>query len=365
MTEAFAPGAGRARRVRLPRPRRRAALDARADHRRRGGDDGAAHRPLRPPREPAAARGDRRHARRPGARRAGDRLGARERPRRHAARAGVRPRRGRHLRDRRRRRLGRPDDVRRPGVHEVGVRASDAGFAVSRQTVLVGLPPLVLSLPDGPGPAGRAGDLPRERAGDVGARAGPARRSRTRSPRRAPTRSARVRATAGVAMRTVTVEADTGLPPAVTSFTLPAAITAGRPARIARDRRRPGRRTAARSHYDLDGDGAFDDPLDGGRWTFPQAGPLTVAVRATDVTGASATRSAEIAPASANLPPDVVFLPGELTAGVAGDAARDGQRSRGRTGDVRVGHGRRRRVRRPGHVHPGAGHDRRRRPRDR
>ena len=53
-----------------------------------------------------------------------------------------------------------------------------------------------------------------------------------------------MRATAATAMRTVTVEADTGLPPAVTSFTLPAAITAGRPAA---DQRRPAStRTAAR-----------------------------------------------------------------------------------------------------------------------
>ncbi len=64
-------------------------------------------------------------------------------------------------------------------------------------------------------------------------------------------------------MRTVTVEADKGLPPAVTSFTLPAAITAGRPARIAATGVDPDG-GPLQFPYDLDGDGAFDDLLEGG-----------------------------------------------------------------------------------------------------
>ncbi len=201
------------------------------------------------------------------------------------------------------------------GVHEVGVRASDdEAFTVSRQSVLVGLPPLTIELPTEPVRPGvpatyRASEPVTWELGGTGDEL-------THAFASAGTFEIRARAGDGrTALRTVTVEADTGLPPAVTSFTLPPAITAGRPARISATGVDPdgGPLTFA---YDLDGDGGFDDPLEDGTWTFPQAGPLTVAVRATDSTGASATRNAQVEPASANLGPDVAFLPGELTTGV-------------------------------------------------
>ena len=141
-------------------------------------------------------------------------------------------------------------------------------------------------------------------------------------------------------MRTVTVEADTGLPPAVTSFTLPAAITAGRPARIAATGVDPDGGPLHVHTTTSTATARSTIRSTGGRWTFPQAGPLTVAVRATDVTGASATRSAEISPASENLPPDVAFLPGELTAGVPATLRATGSDPEGGPVDVRLGDGR-------------------------
>ncbi len=117
------------------------------------------------------------------------------------------------------------------GLHEVGVRASDGDFAVSRQTVLVGTAPLVLTLPDAPVRPGVAATY---RASEpVTWEFGPPGEILSHAFAEPGTYEIRARASDGrVAMRTVTVAADTGLPPAVTSLTLPAAIVAGRPAPI-------------------------------------------------------------------------------------------------------------------------------------
>jgi hypothetical protein len=200
------------------------------------------------------------------------------------------------------------------GLHEVGVRARDEDFAVSRQTVLVGSEPLVLTLPSAPVRPGVAATY---RASEpVTWELGPPGETLSHTFAEPGTYEIRARASDGrEAMRTVIVAADTGLPPAVTELTLPAAITAGRPTPVSAAGIDPDSGPLTFT-YDLDGDGAFDDVPESGRWTFPDAGALSIAVRATDATGASATRSAEVAPGMANLPPDVVFFPGELVAGV-------------------------------------------------
>ena len=93
-------------------------------------------------------------------------------------------------------------------------------------------------------PAGRRRDLPRERGRDVGRRRRPVPRS-THAFASPGTYEIRARASDGrVAMRTVTVEADTGLPPAVTSFTLPVGDHRRSPRGGQRGRDRPGRRPA-------------------------------------------------------------------------------------------------------------------------
>ena len=196
VTAAFAPGEDAHAEYALSRPGARAPFDARADHRRRGRDHGAADRSLRPPRQPAAAGRDRRHARGPGARRAGDRVRARERPRRPAARPGVRPRRRRHVRDR----PGGGSSVQTTFAAPVFTRSASApatGTSPSaarpsswgRRRSCSRCPTL---------PSGRAWRRPTGRASrSRGNSAGPARSFRTRSPSRARTSCARVRATAG------------------------------------------------------------------------------------------------------------------------------------------------------------------------
>ena len=103
----------------------------------------------------------------------------------------------------------------------------------------------------------------------------------------------------------------------MTALELPAAMRAGRPAVFQVSAVDPDGGPVALT-FDLDGDGAFDDlpeSIAGGyRWTFP-AGPLTLAVRATDPTGNTATRTARIAPAGFDLPPDANLDAGPLVAG--------------------------------------------------
>ena len=86
---------------------------------------------------------------------------------------------------------------------------------------------------------------------------------------------------------------------------------------------RPGRATgfsarasdASTLTFDLDGDGAFDDvpassPFSGYAWTFPDATPVTVAVKATNAGGRTAVRTVQVTPVTENVGPAVDLLGG-------------------------------------------------------
>jgi hypothetical protein len=209
------------------------------------------------------------------------------------------------------------------GTYEVGVRATDdeGRFADSRRTVLVG-GTLELALPSGPvrpgvpvtlsaaGGGGYAWDADGDGAFDDGTGstlsfAYPA----------AGTYRVRVRSADGaVAMRTLIVAADSGLPPAVTTLHVPGVVRAGRPVAVAATAIDPDGGPVSLA-FDLDGDGAYDDVPAGGHWTFPAPSRVTVGVRATDETGASATRTAEVDVTDQPVAPDLSLGDDALIAG--------------------------------------------------
>ncbi|HEY6886529.1 MAG TPA: PKD domain-containing protein, partial [Solirubrobacter sp.] len=215
------------------------------------------------------------------------------------------------------------------GTHEVGVQArDDEGLkAVSRASVqvdaLVGAP-FAISVPAGPvrpgvaatyrAPGAVAWDMDADGAFDDAVGETPSYAFGA-----AGTFTVRARTAAGrVAMRTVTVVADAGIAPAVTALDLPPVIRAGVPTRFGASGTDPEGDPVTLT-FDLDGDGVFDDvpAVAGGdyAWTFPASSPITIAVRATDPTGRSGVRTAEVAPTTIELPPAAGLAIGPLVAG--------------------------------------------------
>jgi PKD repeat protein len=116
-----------------------------------------------------------------------------------------------------------------------------------------------------------------------------------------------------IAMQTVTVSADAGLPPTIEWFSFSSRVRVNQPATFtvwAND----GTLT-----FDLDGDGEFDDVPGGSfgsyTWTFTSAAPVTVAVKATNPAGRFAIKTIEVDPGAENLAPSVSLLAGRAVSG--------------------------------------------------
>jgi hypothetical protein len=214
------------------------------------------------------------------------------------------------------------------GPHEVGVQArDDEGLrSVSRESVQVDTlagAPFEISPPAGPvrpgvaatysAPGAVAWDMDADGAFDDAVGEAPAYAFAA-----AGTFAVRARTAAGrVAMRTVTVVGDAGIAPAVTALDLPPVIAVGAPTRFSAAAVDPEDDPVTLT-FDLDGDGVFDEApsLVGGQyvWTFSAPGTITIAVRATDPTGRSGVRTAEIEPTALALAPAVGLDIGPLVA---------------------------------------------------
>ena len=137
----------------------------------------------------------------------------------------------------------------------------------------------------------------------------------------------RVRASDGkggerIAAQTLNIAADAGLPPVITDFYFPSIVRVGRPVEmLVYAMSTAGPPTAITFTFDMDGDGAFDDtPASSGfpysyTWTFPNADPVTIAVKATDGAGRSSIRTLDVYPGSENLAPVVSMSAGPAVPG--------------------------------------------------
>jgi hypothetical protein len=127
-----------------------------------------------------------------------------------------------------------------------------------------------------------------------------------------------------VAMQTLTIAADAGLPPVITEFAFSSTVRVGRPASFFVFVTSAGGWAGPITlEFDMDGDGQFDeDPVGSGgpipgsyTWTFPSADPVTIAVKATNGAGRSTIRTLEVVPGSENLAPTVEMFAGRAVPG--------------------------------------------------
>ena len=155
-------------------------------------------------------------------------------------------------------------------------------------------------------------------------------------------------------MQTLVVSAGSGLAPVLTDFDFPNAVRVGRPTRFlawADNMVQAGGDVALT--FDLDGDGSFDDVPTVGSfgyylWTFPDATPRTVAVRATDGAGRFSIRTAEVYPGSENIAPTGSIGPVHSRRASRSCCAPTGTTRTVPPSDLRLGARRRRRLQRRG-----------------